>query len=56
VLVNNVYFRREEGATPELGEMLEIGVFEEERTEFFPCRLGLDVGKIALGELSSAHS
>jgi hypothetical protein len=29
VLVNNVYFRREEGATPEPGEMLEIGVFEE---------------------------
>ena len=56
MLVNNVYFRREKRATPEFGEVREIGIFEEKRPQFLPGRLGLDVGEIALGELSAAHS
>ena len=36
VLVNNVYFGWEEGATPESGEMREIGVFVQKRTELLP--------------------
>ena len=36
VLVNNVYFGGKEGATPESGEMREIGVFVHKRTEFLP--------------------
>ena len=56
MLVNNVYFCREEGATLEFCEVREIGIFKEKRTEFLPGRLGHDVRKIALGELSAAHS
>ena len=56
MLVNNVYFRREEGATPKFCEVREIGIFLKKVTEFLPGRLGLDVGEIHLGELCAAHS
>ena len=36
VLINNVYFRREKGSTLQLGEVREIGVFVQERTELLP--------------------
>ena len=56
MLVNNVYFRWKEGATPEFCQVREVGIFLQERSQFLPSRLGLDVGKVALGEFSSAHS
>ena len=33
MLVNNVYFDGKKGAAPEFGEMREIGVFVQKRTE-----------------------
>ena len=56
MLVNDVYFCGEEGATPKFCEVREIGIFKEKGTEFLPGRLGLDVGEIHLGELCAAHS
>ena len=56
MLVNNVYFRRKEGATLQFCEVREIGIFLKKGTEFLPGRLGLDVGEIHLGELCAAHS
>ena len=56
VLVNNVYFRWKKRAAPEFCQVCEVGIFLQERSQFLPSRLGLDVGKVALGEFSSAHS
>ena len=57
MLVNNVYFRREEGATLQLCEVREIGIFLKKGTEFLPGRLGLDCnrGTVLLLQLSLAE-
>ena len=55
-LVNNVYFRWKEGATPEFCQVREVGIFLQEESQFFPGRLGLNEGEIHLGQLRSPHS
>ena len=55
MLVNNVYFERKKRATLESGEMLKGGIFTQQGFEFEPGRTWLDVGKVALGELSATH-
>ena len=56
VLVNNVYFRRKEGAAPEGCEVRQGRIFVQERTEFLPGGLRQDIRKITLGKFSSAHT
>ena len=55
MLVNNVYFRWEEGASPESCQVREVRIFIQERTEFLPGSLRQNVRKITLGEFGSAH-
>ena len=50
-MVNNVYFRREERAAPEPGEVLQSRIVGEKSTEFLPGGVRLDVGEIKGGKL-----
>jgi hypothetical protein len=54
-LVNFIDFRWQEDAAVEAGERLQIRIFSEQRTEFLPGILGLNVGEIAGRELGSSH-
>ena len=53
-LVNFVYFCGEEGAAAERGEVRQGGIVGEERAEFLPGRVGLDVGEIEGCKLCAA--
>ena len=56
MLVNNVYFRREECATLEFREVLKTRICGKKTAEFLPGGLWQNVGEIELGELSATHS
>jgi hypothetical protein len=56
VLVNNVYFRWEEGAAPEFCQVRKGRIFIQERTKFLPGGLRQNVREITLGEFGSTHT
>ena len=54
MLVNNVYFAREERAPLQLRQRRQGGVFQHERLQLQPGRRRLDVREIHLGQLRPA--